>query len=93
MVSPIGVLHTALPKVLYQEGRAVFMLGCNQPMNMIGHQHIRVNGAATFFSLLGQRIRIVDVIVFPQRDLRLDTIGPLRVTIDDVAQTPSREVT
>jgi potassium efflux system protein len=33
------------------------------------------------------------VIAFPQRDLHLDTNGPLHVTIDGVAQAPSSEVT
>jgi potassium efflux system protein len=33
------------------------------------------------------------VIAFPQRDLHLDTNGPLHVTIDGVAQAPSGEVT
>jgi potassium efflux system protein len=33
------------------------------------------------------------VIAFPQRDLHLDTNGPLHVTIDGVAQAPPGEVT
>lgn len=44
-VSPIDVLHVATPNRLHQTAEPIGMIGRYQQVDMVGHEHVGMNGA------------------------------------------------
>jgi len=64
LVKTVHILRVAPSEGLHQPGDSIGVQWCEQQMHMIGHRHIRVNGAAIFLRTQPQPVQIEPVILF-----------------------------
>ena len=79
LIGAIDVLHVALAQVFHQQPSAVFSLGCEQQMHVVGHQHVGVYRAAELVGKLFEVVKVKLVVLFA-----VETDGAIVAALDDV---------
>lgn len=82
-IDAIDILDVALAQVLHQQGGAISLLGGQQKMDMVGHEHVGMDGAAIFPGHITQCLEI-SYVVF----VGVKTRGPIVSALDHVPRYP-----